>query len=95
MTDLNLMDKTLGCELMYGEDSQSIDRILIVCKDALAFFVHNLTSLCTLNKLIPRSASHPFRLRELIPSSLDFFITKSLLLLLILFLQYYILVREG
>jgi hypothetical protein len=53
---------------MDAEESQSIDHILIVCRDSLAFLLmFNVTSRCTFNKLVSRSASQHFKFKELTP----------------------------
>ncbi|OEL28804.1 Septum-promoting GTP-binding protein 1, partial [Dichanthelium oligosanthes] len=64
MTGLNLMDKTMavrGARIAYSiwdvaGDIQSVDHIPIACKDAVAIlYMFDLTSRCTLNKLVFRS----------------------------------------
>uniref|UniRef100_A0A453BDC2 Uncharacterized protein n=1 Tax=Aegilops tauschii subsp. strangulata TaxID=200361 RepID=A0A453BDC2_AEGTS len=66
MTGLNLMDKTLavrGARLAFNiwdvaGDSQSADHVPIACKDAVAIlFMFDLTSRCTLNKLVLAASS--------------------------------------
>jgi hypothetical protein len=106
MSGLNLMDKTLavrGARLAFNiwdvaGDSQSVDHVPIACKDAVAIlFMFDLTSRCTLTKLVHIQISSPALQAQTTNSEFIhlFVTTRCLFLLLISLLQYYRLVREG
>lgn len=80
---------------MGAGDSQFLDHVPIACKDAVAIlYMFDLTSRCTLNKLVFRSVSHHHRLRANY-GYIEIFVTWYLLMVFISLLQYYRLVREG
>ncbi|XVF70572.1 hypothetical protein PTKIN_Ptkin11bG0172700 [Pterospermum kingtungense] len=89
MTGLNLVNKTLvvqGARIAFsiwdvGGDSNSLDHLPIACKDAVAIlFMFDLTSRCTLNRLVQNLFFNWYKVLQLIVFFAD--ISKFFLLLL-------------